>query len=153
MLLQESGETIKLCGPETFGVVEPPHRLRHRHTAAHAGRVGLQGARHSGDKYFRCARPAQNSRALRNRSAGGEDIVHQQDLSASDCLRPGHCKRTPDVFAALMTRESGLGLGFATSLQNPRLQDGPAASRPKLYGIPLDGSAGDQLRLVEAALA
>ncbi len=79
-------------------------------------RVGL---RRAGDRcyiYLECAGSAQNARAFRNRGASGEHIVHDQDLPASDLLRPDHGDCPTDIFAPPC--EPGLRLGFAPPFQN-----------------------------------
>ena len=80
--------------------------------------------------------------------AGGEHIVHQQNLASLDALAGDDLEGSADLLAALVQRECHLRFGKAHAQQGGHVQGDAAA------GGVLDaalGGAGDQLGLVESA--
>src|SRR5579864_3464063 len=107
-------------------------------------RCQFQGARCGGDPDLAGSGAAQDAGTLRRGGAGGIDIIHKNDVAASDFGGTFHRKGPAQVLTTLMTRQANLRMRVADAFEQI-----DADAQPFILQL-LECSPGNQFRLVES---
>jgi hypothetical protein len=97
-----------------------------------------------------CSRPYKGLRSGAGGSAGGKDVIHEDDLLAADGGRIGDLEDTAHVLTALTRRKSSLAFCRAQTYERGRRKR--QAPRRMRFAQSLDCASGKHASLVESAL-